>query len=68
MNNKLNDKSVLITASAQGIGEAITKRFIDSSTNVGIHYFSSADVANQLKEYANSKGQKAVTIRGDLKF
>jgi len=66
MNNKLNDKNVLITAGVQGIGEAITKRFIDSGANVGIHYFSSADMANQLKEYAISKGQKAVTIRGDL--
>ena len=64
--NKLNNKNVLITAGAQGIGEAITKRFIDSGANVGIHYFSSADMANQLKEYAMSKGQKAVTIQGDL--
>lgn len=63
---KLNGKNVLITAGAQGIGEAITKHFIDSGANVAIHYFSSADTANQLTEYASKKGQKAIAISGDL--
>lgn len=68
MNNysKLTNKNVLVTAGAQGIGEAITKHFIDSGANVAIHYFSSADTANQLVEYAISKGQKAVAVGGDL--
>ncbi len=64
--NKLAGKNVLITAGAQGIGESITRHFIDSGANVAIHYFSSADTADQLMEYASSKGQKAVTISGDL--
>lgn len=66
MTNKLAGKNVLITAGAQGIGEAITKHLIDSGANVAIHYFSSADTANQLIDYATSKGQKAVAISGDL--
>lgn len=66
MNNKLTGKNVLITAGAQGIGEAITKHMIDSGANVAIHYFSSAETANKLIEYALSKGQKAVAISGDL--
>ncbi|KGL61785.1 SDR family NAD(P)-dependent oxidoreductase [Polaribacter sp. Hel1_85] len=65
-NSKLNGKNVLITAGAQGIGESITKHFIDSGANVAIHYFSSADKANQLTEYATNKGQKALAISGDL--
>ena len=64
--NKLAGKNVLITAGAQGIGESITKHFIDSGANVAIHYFSSADTANQLVKYAISKNQKAVAISGDL--
>ena len=64
--NKLTGKNVLITAGAQGIGESITRHFIDSGANVAIHYFSSADTANQLIEYATSKGQKAIAISGDL--
>ena len=64
--NKLKGKNVLITAGAQGIGESITRHFIDSGANVAIHYFSSAIPANQLKDYAISKGLKAVAIGGDL--
>ncbi|APY00966.1 SDR family NAD(P)-dependent oxidoreductase [Lacinutrix venerupis] len=66
INNKLSGKNVLITAGAQGIGEAITKHFIDSGSNVAIHYFSSADTANTLVDYATKKGLKAVAISGDL--
>lgn len=66
MDHKLNGKSVLITAGAQGIGESITRHFIDHGANVAIHYFSSADTANELLEYAISKGTKAVAISGDL--
>ena len=66
MKDKLINKNVLITAGAQGIGESITKHFIDSGANVAIHYFSSSDTAKELEEYAVSKGQKAVIISGDL--
>ncbi|MBD0777995.1 glucose 1-dehydrogenase [Maribacter sp. ANRC-HE7] len=65
-NTKLTGKNVLITAGAQGIGESITRHFIDNGANVAIHYFSSADTANQLVAYAIGKGQKAVAIGGDL--
>ncbi len=64
--NKLADKRVLITAGAQGIGESISKHFIDSGAHVAIHYFSSQDKAKELMEYALKKGQKAVIIKGDL--
>lgn len=66
MNNKLAGKKILITAGAQGIGESITKHFIDNGANVAIHYFSSADTANELVEYGIGKGQKAVAVPGDL--
>ncbi len=64
--NKLRNKNVLITAGAQGIGESITRHFIDHGAHVAIHYFSSADTANELVYYAKSKGQKALAISGDL--
>ena len=66
INNKLTGKNVLITAGAQGIGEAITKQFIDSGAHVAIHYFSSSDTANQLVQYAKNKDIKAISIKGDL--
>ena len=63
---KLAGKNVLVTAGAQGIGESISKHFIDSGANTAIHYFSSADVAENLVDYASSKGVQSVAIRGDL--
>ncbi|MEN8835485.1 MAG: 3-oxoacyl-ACP reductase FabG [Polaribacter sp.] len=66
MNTKLAGKNVLITAGAQGIGEAITKHFIAQGANVAIHYFSSADTANELVELAKCKKVKAVAVKGDL--
>ncbi|WP_340158176.1 SDR family oxidoreductase [uncultured Maribacter sp.] len=64
--NKLFGKNVLITAGAQGIGESITKHFIDSGANVSIHNFSSADTADKLVAYAKDKGVKAIAVSGDL--
>ena len=64
--NKLAGKRVLITAGAQGIGESITKHFIDCGAHVAIHYFSSADMAEELTKYALDKGQKGLAIKGDL--
>lgn len=66
MKNKLKGKNVLITAGAQGIGEAITRQFIECGANVAIHYFSSSETAKELEEYATSKNLKAVVVKGDL--
>lgn len=66
MKTKLANKNILITAGAQGIGEAITKQLIDCGANVAIHYFSSSDKAEQLKDLAISKGQNAIAVAGDL--
>lgn len=66
MVNKLSGKNILITAGAQGIGEGITRHLIDHGANVAIHYFSSADTANELVKYAEEKGCKAIAVSGDL--
>lgn len=66
MNTKLKNKNVLVTAGAQGIGEAITRQLIDHGANVAIHYFSSSEKAEQLAALAISKDQKGIAIGGDL--
>ncbi len=66
MNRKLENKKVLITAGAQGIGEAIAKQFIEQGAHVAIHYFSSAENATNLVQLAKSKGLMAVAVGGDL--
>ena len=57
-NHKLVGKNVLITAGAQGIGEAITRHFINSGANVAIHYFSSADTATNWWNTQAAKDKK----------
>jgi len=64
--SKLNGKNILITAGGQGIGESITRHFIDAGANVAVHYFSSARRAEQLCEEAIGKGRRAVAVGGDL--
>ncbi len=64
--SKLENKNILVTAGAQGIGEAITKNLIDAGANVAIHYFSSADTALELVAYAEEKGRKAIALSADL--
>lgn len=66
MQNKLKNKNILITAGAQGIGEAITKQLIEAGANVAIHYFSSSKNAEALEKSAKSAGQKAIAVQADL--
>lgn len=56
MSDKLNGKRALVTAGGQGIGLAISRALLDAGCNVAVHYFSSADAANQLKaEYDDGR-------------
>jgi len=64
--SKLSGKNILITAGAQGIGESITRHFIEAGANVAIHYFSSAGRAEELRDEAIAAGQRAVAVGGDL--
>lgn len=55
--NELKGKRVLVTAGAQGIGEAITRRFIEAGAQVAIHYFSSSSRAEELAAFAREAGR-----------
>ena len=63
MSNKLNGKRVLVTAGAQGIGLAISRALLDRGCNVAVHYFSSADAANELKA---EFGDRVLAFQADL--
>ena len=64
--SKLSGKNVLVTAGAQGIGEAITHYLVRAGARVAIHYFSSAATAEALTAFAKTAGTTAVAIQGDL--
>ena len=66
MNEKLKDKRILVTAGAQGIGEAISRFLLEAGAHVAIHYFSSSANAEKIAADAEAKGQTAYTLGGDL--
>jgi len=63
MSQKLNGKRALVTAGAQGIGLAISRALLDEGCSVAVHYFSSADAANELK---SEFGDRVVALQADL--
>lgn len=67
MNDKLDGKRVLVTAGAQGIGEAITQAFLDAGAKVALHYFSSSENAERIAVNAAGKGRFAIPLPGDLR-
>jgi 3-oxoacyl-[acyl-carrier protein] reductase len=63
MSQKLNGKRALVTAGAQGIGLAISRALLDEGCNVAVHYFSSAEAANELKA---EFGDRVEVLQADL--
>ena len=63
MSEKLNGKRALVTAGAQGIGLAISRALLDAGCSVAVHYFSSADTANELKA---EFGDRVTVLQADL--
>ncbi len=63
MSQKLNGKKALVTAGAQGIGLAISRALLDEGCSIAVHYFSSADTANELKA---EFGDRVEVLQADL--
>ena len=63
MNEKLNGKRALVTAGAQGIGLAISRALLNEGCSVAVHYYSSADAANELK---SEFGDRVFVFQADL--
>jgi 3-oxoacyl-[acyl-carrier protein] reductase len=62
----LQGKRALVTGGGQGIGYAISKHLLQAGCNVAVHYHTSAGGAQELVEFATSRGQKAVHLQADL--
>lgn len=63
MSSKLDGKRALVTAGAQGIGLAISRALLDEGCSIAVHYFSSADTANELKA---EFGDRVEVLQADL--
>lgn len=66
MSSKLSGKRALVTAGAQGIGLAISRRLLEAGCDLFVHYRSSAEAARALAAEAARLGRKCALGTGDL--
>jgi len=64
--SKLSGKNVFVTGTSQGIGAAIAQALIEVGCNICMHYFSSNQTPEILKNTAENKNLKACCVQGDL--
>jgi len=65
---KLTGKNAFVTGTSQGIGASIADALIEAGCNICMHYFHSAEEPLRLQKLAESRNQKAICVRGDLKI
>ena len=66
MSKKTPNQNALITGAGQRIGRAIAMSLAAIGWHVGVHYFRSSDVAEELVDEIQSSGGRAVAIGADL--
>jgi 3-oxoacyl-[acyl-carrier protein] reductase len=66
MNNKLENKVVVVTGASKGIGAGIAKQMGASGAKVVVNYASSKESADAVVAEIISAGGNAVAIQGDM--
>lgn len=66
MNNKLENKVVVVTGASKGIGAGIAKQMASSGAKVVVNYASSKESADAVVAEIVSAGGNAVAIQGDM--
>ncbi len=64
--SKLRGSRALVTAGAQGIGLAISRRLLHAGCDLVVHYRSSRDGARELEAAAAAAGRRFLAISADL--
>jgi 3-oxoacyl-[acyl-carrier protein] reductase len=64
--NKLNGKRALVTAGAQGIGNAISRHLLQAGCDVFVHYRTSAAAAREIAIEAGKLGRRCASASADL--
>ena len=63
---RFKDKVVIITGGSRGIGRTLSKSFAAEGAHVVINYASDSAAAQALADEIRSRGQSAVTFKGDV--
>lgn len=61
-----NNKVVLVTGAARGIGAVVARRLADAGYKVVINYAGGQDVAEQLAADIKTKGGEAIALQADV--
>ena len=61
-----NNKVVLVTGAARGIGAVVARRLADAGYKVVINYAGGQDVAEQLAADIKNKGGEAIALQADV--
>ena len=62
----LKGKVALVTGGGRDIGRAVSIALASSGASVGVNYNSSADKANEVVREIESRGGKALAVKGDV--
>lgn len=66
MENKTNNKTILITGASRGLGRAIAKKFSQNNYNVIINYNNSEKEALELQKELEKNNVKTIIIKADI--
>ncbi|MEM8687431.1 MAG: SDR family oxidoreductase [Pseudomonadota bacterium] len=59
-------KILLVTGASRGIGAATARLAADQGYDVCVNYARKADEADAVADYVRAKGQRAITVQGDV--